>query len=252
MTTPLLYDDGLHRNLYLPELSSGHMVQANIHCVVHGSGAILLDPGGHKVYNQVKERLEEFLGEARLSALFFSHQDPDVVASINGWLMTTDAPAYISELWVRFVSHFGLDSLVAERIRPVPDEGAWLDVDGCRFGILPAHFLHSPGNLHLYDPVARILYSGDLGASMGAAPPEVTDFDAHVPLMEGFHHRYMASGTALRAWLAMVRGLDLEIVAPQHGSIFRGRETIARLFDWLGSLECGVDGIRPYRLPPGR
>ena len=250
MAATLLFDDGNHRNLLLPELSSGQMVQANIHCVVHGSGAVLLDPGGHKVYNQVKGRLEEFLGDARLEALFFSHQDPDVVAAINGWLMTTDAPAYISELWVRFVSHFGLDSLVAERIRPVPDEGSWLEVGGCRFGILPAHFLHSPGNFHLYDPVAKILYSGDLGASMGAPDAEVTDFDAHVARMERFHTRYMASGKALRAWLAMAQDLDLDVVAPQHGSLFRGRPAITRLFDWLGSLECGVDAIRPYRLPP--
>jgi flavorubredoxin len=252
MTPTLLYDDGTHRNLLLPELSGGHMVQANIHCAVHGTGGILLDPGGHKVFNQVKEQLEEFLGEARLEALFFSHQDPDIVAAINGWLMTTDAPAWISELWVRFVSHFGLDSLVAERIRPIPDEGTWLDVGGCRFGVLPAHFLHSPGNFHLYDPVARILYTGDLGASMGAPGAEVTDFAAHVPLMERFHTRYMASGKALGAWLEMARDLDVEIVAPQHGSFFRGRETVGRLFDWLQDLPCGVDTIRPYRLPPGR
>lgn len=251
MTATLLFDDGTHRNLLIPELATGPMVQVNIHCVVHGGSAILLDPGGHKVYNQVKERLETFLGEATVDVLFLSHQDPDVVASINGWLMTTDATAYISELWVRFVSHFGLDSLVVERIHPIPDEGMWLDVGGCRFGILPAHFLHSPGNFHLYDPIAKVLYSGDLGASMGAPDVEVTDFDAHVATMERFHTRYMASGKALRAWLEMARSLDVEIIAPQHGSFFRGREMVRRFLDWCGSLECGVDRIRPYRLPPG-
>ncbi len=251
MTATLLFDDGSHRNLLLPELSAGHMVQANIHFVVHGGSAILLDPGGHKVFNQVKEGLEECLGTATLDALFFSHQDPDVIASINGWLMTTDATAYISELWVRFVSHFGLDSLVVERIRPIPDEGMWLDVGGCRFGILPAHFLHSPGNFHLYDPVAKVLYSGDLGASMGSTEVEVTDFDKHIAAMERFHTRYMASGKALRAWLEMARDLDVEIVAPQHGALFRGKEMVGRFFNWCGSLECGVDRIHPYRLPPG-
>ena len=29
---------------------------------------------------------------------------------------------------------------------------------------LPAHFLHSVGNFHIYDPIAKILYTGDLGA----------------------------------------------------------------------------------------
>ena len=38
---------------------------------------------------------------------------------------------------------------------------------------LPAHFLHSSGNHQIYDPESRILYSGDLGASVGHSYIEV-------------------------------------------------------------------------------
>ena len=31
---------------------------------------------------------------------------------------------------------------------------------------LPAHFMHSVGNFSFYDPVSRILFSGDVGASI--------------------------------------------------------------------------------------
>ena len=41
----------------------------------------------------------------------------DIVAALNGWLMTTDADAYVSSLWTRFVPHFGFDHLVSTQTR---------------------------------------------------------------------------------------------------------------------------------------
>jgi len=245
-----LFEKGGHRNVLLEDFGRGEAVQANQHLIVHGGSGMLLDPGGHKVYNKVMSEVAAQLGQGQLALLFFSHQDPDVIAAANGWLMTTDAVAYISALWLRFVPHFGLDQLVVDRLKPIPDEGMWLEMAGARFGLLPAHFLHSPGNLQVWDPESRILYTGDLGASLGIAYQEVPDFDAHLPYMEGFHRRYMASGRALKAWVEMVRPLEPEILAPQHGAFFRGREMVNRFLDWCADLRCGVDLLPPaFRLP---
>ena len=74
----------------------------------------------------------------------------------------------------------------------LPDEGMWIDLNGCELAILPAHFLHSPGNFHVYDPLSKILYTGDIGASLGCEYRRVEDFDDHVAFMVGFHERYMA------------------------------------------------------------
>jgi flavorubredoxin len=164
--------------------------------------------------------------------------------------MTTDATAYISALWQRFVPHFGLDKLVVNRLKPIPDEGMWVELGGARLAFLPAHFLHSPGNFQVWDPVSRILYSGDLGASLGMEYQEVPDFDSHLPYMEGFHRRYIASGRAMRAWAEMARTLDIEIIAPQHGAFFRGKPMVKRFVDWCAGLECGVDLIKgPFKVP---
>ena len=95
--------------------------------------------------------------------------------------------------------HFGIDQLMETRLKGIPDPGMWLDLGGSEIAILPAHFPHSPGNFHVYDPQSRILYSGDLGASLGADGYKVLDFDAHVRFMAGFHRRYMASSVALWA-----------------------------------------------------
>ncbi len=249
MSSLILFEKEGHKNVLLPDFGRGQAVQANQHLVVHGKAGMLLDPGGHKVYAQAATEAHSLLADGELRILFFSHQDPDIIAAANGWLMTTDAIAYISALWVRFVPHFGLDQLVVDRLRAIPDQGMRLELDDCRLIVLPAHFLHSPGNFQVYDPVSKILYSGDLGASLGIDYQEVPDFDAHLKHMAGFHRRYMASGKVMKAWARMARSLDIDIIAPQHGAFFRGREMVGRFIDWCDGLSCGVDEIAEFTVP---
>jgi flavorubredoxin len=248
-----LYDSANHKNILLSDFGlSGLAVQANQHVIIHNNDGMILDPGGHKIYSYALSETLTLLGltHAKLKYIFLSHQDPDIVAATNGWLLTTDAEAYISKLWLRFVPHFGLDYLVQDRLKPIADQGTTLDLGGVKLLILPAHFLHSEGNFQVYDPVAKILYSGDLGASLGMNYTFVTDFDEHVNYMLDFHERYMASNSVLRAWAEMVRTLDIEIIAPQHGAIFKGKALVQRFIDWAAQLQCGVDLISGlYKLP---
>ena len=247
MAHTILFDQNGHRNILLEDFSKGGLaVQANQHLVVHNGAAMILDPGGHKVYSKVLAATFQILGPAKLQYLFLSHQDPDIVAATNGWLMTTDAKAYISSLWTRFVPHFGLDRLVESRLLPIPDEGMMLNVGTQPMRVVPAHFLHSPGNFHVYDPIAKILYSGDLGASIGPEYREVTDFDAHEPFMRGFHERYMAGNRAMKTWAKFARQLDIEIIAPQHGGLFKGKPMVERFISWCENLQCGLDLIEGF------
>ena len=250
MPSTTLFDDGTHRNVLLEDFGHGQMVQANQHLVIHAGHAMILDPGGHKVFAKAMSETMGQLKGGTLDHIFLSHQDPDIVAAVNGWLMTTDAIAHASQLWLRFIPHFGLDQLVIERLKSIPDEGAVLDLGGAKLLALPAHFLHSEGNFQLYDPISKILYTGDLGASLGMDYQEVADFDAHVRYMEGFHRRYMVSGRVLKAWAAMVRQLDIETIAPQHGAVLRGRPLVERFITWCEGLECGIDlMLDGYKVP---
>ncbi len=241
MTSLVLFDNGTHRNIFLEDFGRGQAVQANQHLIVDGDQGMLLDPGGHKVYAKLLSEVLAQLGPATLQHLFFSHQDPDVVAAANGWLMSTTAMAWTPVLWTRFIPHFGLDSLVADRLQPIADEGMVLPLGTSKMLILPAHFLHSPGNCQVYDPVSRILYSGDLGGSFGTQYQEVSDFEGHIQFMLSFHQRYMTGNKALRVWAKMVRQLDIEMIVPQHGAFFRGSAMVAQFVDWCERLQCGID-----------
>lgn len=49
----------------------------------------------------------------------------------------------------------------------------------------------------------------------------------------------------------MVRPLDIEIIAPQHGAFFPEREMCQQFIESCALLDCGVDLITPIFKVPG-
>ncbi len=236
-----LFETDSHKNVMFNDLSSGKMVQANQHVIINDQEGMLLDPGGHKVHTALFAGMSSVLPISALKHIFFSHQDPDIIAAANAWFMMTDATGYLSGLWQRFITHFGVDEMAEKRIKPIPDKGMTMKMGGADMKFIPAHYLHSSGNFQVYDPISKILYTGDLGASLGHNYDFVEDFDAHIQYMEVFHKRYMPSTKALKLWVNMVRTLDIDMIAPQHGAIFKGKELSGRFIDWLDTLTVGAD-----------
>ena len=253
-----LYRDATHACLMFTDLIDGdsQAVQSNQFLIVdNGSGAII-DPGGNLAFNELFMGLSRHFAPQNLTYLLASHADPDIIASLDRWLTATPAKLVISRVWERFVPHFTKVGKTVNRILGVPDEGCKLLLGRNDLWVLPAHFLHSEGNFHFYDPVSRILFTGDLGVSMTtgkAAQTPVTRLADQLPSMEGFHKRYMVSNKVLRLWVAMARKLDISMLVPQHGSPITG-PAIAEFFDWTENLYCGVDLFdeRNYQLPSAR
>jgi flavorubredoxin len=130
----------------------------------------------------------------------------------------------------------------------VPDEGMPLTVGGYKLEVLPAHYLHSPGNLCVYDAKAKVLFSGDIGASLVDTQHlqsiYVQDFESHIQHMAGFHRRWMGSNEAKVAWVHMVRQLQVDLLVPQHGLIFRG-DNVRKFLDWFEALPVS-GGLAAY------
>jgi flavorubredoxin len=183
----------------------------------------------------------------QISAIFLSHQDPDIVGGLSTWLEITKAPVYISKIWLRFLPHYGLKDMA--RFHGVPDIGMSCEpAPDFRLQIIPAHFLHSEGHINVYDPVSKILFTGDIGAATmpnDDQTPYVDDFAKHLPNVEGFHQRYMCSNKAIQCWLKTLEGLEIDAIAPQHGPIYRG-QAVKDFLLWFSSLQCGVDLLEAH------
>jgi len=253
-----LYNDGNHVCVaYEDDVCTSGGIQTNQFLVVHDGHAAVIDPGGDLTYAGLYDHLNDRITVKDLDYVIASHQDPDIISSLSKWVVGTNCKVVISRLWERFIPHLCRTAKACtldDRVISIPDEGMAIRLGDSPLVAIPAHFLHSEGNFQFYDPISKILFSGDLGASMvdghDVSKP-VVDFEKHIPLMEGFHQRYMSSNKICRYWANMARTLDIEWIVPQHGLSFKGKEMVNRFIDWIEGLECGVDLMSQddFRLP---
>ncbi|WMS85747.1 MBL fold metallo-hydrolase [Pleionea litopenaei] len=244
-----LYEDDYHKCLMFSDLVKGSGIQANQFMIVDRGRAAMIDPGGDLTFASLSIAIAKQASLDNVDFIFASHQDPDIIASLPKWIIKTPAKVVTSKLWSRFLPHLvpgyltGQDGLnLDERMIALDDQGDVINLGQSKIVAVPAHFLHSVGNFQFFDMTSRILFSGDMGASLvdGSDMEPVEDFDSHVQSMAGFHRRYMTSNRACRIWARMVREMKVSMIVPQHGRPFKG-EQMQQFLDWIENLECGVD-----------
>jgi flavorubredoxin len=218
----------------------GYIMDTNEYFVSSEDTTLLIDPGGAEIFPAVFSALCQVRDPRSISAVFSSHQDPDVVSSLALWLeLNPDLKCYVSWLWSSFIPHFGgqKDTFIM-----LADEGQMISVGSRRLLAVPAHYLHSSGNFHLYDPEAKILFTGDIGAALLPSDKSdfyVRDFDSHVRYAEAFHQRWLGSNEAKLDWCHRVSAMKVDMICPQHGAIYKGAD-VQRFINWLAELKVGV------------
>ncbi|MFY9142037.1 MBL fold metallo-hydrolase [Sulfuricurvum sp.] len=240
----LLYDDGNHKCVMFSledEEHSEYSLSVNQFLIIQRDSAVLIDPGSGGIFSELYDAVSAHIDPQKIKYIFFSHQDPDVAGAISEWSVATSAKLIMSQLWTRFMGHYGLMDM--GRIIALEDHGARINFEHDFLQFIPAHFLHSPGNFSLYDSRSKILFSGDIGAAVLSPQnlnKQVDDFEEHRPFLESFHGRYMASNRFCRAWVKCVRYHEIDIVAPQHGSLFKG-EIAQQFLSWFEEVEGGLE-----------
>lgn len=256
MKANILYEADNHLVLTFNDLVTGEGIQANQLAIINNKHSALFDPGGDLTYMPLTMAITKYVKVKDIDYIIATHQDPDIVSSFDKWLMYSEAKIVISKLWNRFIPHLVpgyMKEKVEGRIVSIPDPGLDIQLGETVIKALPAHFLHSVGNFHFYDTKSKILFSGDVGASLVDSEPErpVRDFRKHVAKMQGFHRRYMVSNKVCRFWVDMIRQLDVEMIVPQHGRPFVGKEMVTEFLNWFEQLECGIDNLHQqfYSVP---
>jgi len=215
------------------------IIDTNQYMVRTANRCLLIDPGGVELFAPMLAGVLHHAPVDQITDIFASHQDPDIISSLGLWDQALpDAKLHASELWEGFLRHFGCESI---EYMPIADNGGIINLEGVELQVIPAHYMHSSANFNIYDSKAKILMSGDVGVALEApgAPVFVDNFDAHVEKMRFFHQRWMPSNQAKRVWIDRVRELDIDILAPQHGRMFKG-DDVKRFLDWFEALQVGI------------
>lgn len=239
MEAKLLFDDKHQWYVFARDPAKpDKIIDTNQYMVVSGNESVILDPGGIEIFSSMLSTVLKFIPIEHVTHLFASHQDPDIISSLGMWdQVIPNAKLYTPNLWEGFIRHFGCENI---EFCGIEDGGGQLTIGDAVLQFIPAHYMHSSANFNIYDPVAKILFSGDIGAAIEPQDSSlyIEDFDSHCDKMRFFHQRWMPSNAAKMDWLKRVRKLDIEMMLPQHGRIFRGKE-IEQFFDWFEALEVG-------------
>lgn len=215
------------------------IIDTNQFMIVDGDRSILLDPGGIEIFSAMLASALKYVDIEHITDLFASHQDPDIISSLGMWdQVLPNATLHASWLWEGFIRHFGMDSI---KYSGIDDDGGRITLNNTELEFIPAHYLHSSANFHVYDPKSKILFSGDIGAALEppGTPLFVEDFDSHTDKMRYFHERWMASDSAKQHWINRVRRLEIDIMAPQHGRLFKG-DDVQKFLNWFEKLHVGI------------
>lgn len=243
-----VFEAGQHRWWVLFDQGERRVIDSNVYLVEFHGESVVLDPGGFEIFPQVLTALTEVVQPTTVVQAFVSHQDPDIASSLPLWnACNRKIQWHIPALWEGFIRHYG--ALDADLVG-IPDEGGAMVVGGRKLEFIPAHYLHASANFHVYDPEAKVYFSGDVGAALlphghgawvgqphggGAAKA----FEEHIQHALYFHQRWMPSNAAKKDWIARVRKLDIDFLCPQHGAIYAG-DNVQRFLDWFDGLTVGT------------
>lgn len=232
------------------------LVDTNQVVVRAGDEAVLIDPGGVETFPAVLDAIERDMPLSDIKHIILTHQDPDIASSLPLWreVCVDDLKVHVPWLWLGTITHYDRDcDFVA-----VPDDGMDLRFgDGGRLTLIPAHYLHSPGSFSVYDPQARLLFTGDIAGAL--VPPDdrdgfvVKDFDRHVAYLTGFHQRWFGAPAARDDWIHRAREAAPKMIVPGRGLAIQG-PNVDRFLNWFETLEIGtaVRGGTPQRVAGAR
>ena len=223
--------------------ASANGARVMTHYVVCSSEeAILIDPGGTADFGPLLDAVSDKISFNKISAIVVTLPAAHTMGSIGLWaeVLGHDTPIYAAERIAADLLHTDTNLEIVH----VSENGGEVPMaDGSGLHLIPAPYLPTAASMSLYDPVAQVLYSGDLGTTEGAWSDDETPFCEQFSLvshaMNAFHQVWLPSSIARNDWLARIDDLSVDIVAPRAGPCLSGKN-VEHFKRWLASMDLGV------------
>ena len=244
-----------------------HDIQAGLHCnpylIVDNEEAVVIDGGSRPDFATVMMNIMETgIDPKQIKALIYQHYDPDLCGSIPNFediIGRKDLKIISDAENLMFIRHYGAASRLTSLSKL---KFEYRFSSGRKIHFTKTPYAHSAGSLVSFDAKTKVLFTSDLFGSYGKdwelylhltdACLNCTDYasctrnlpQCPVVGIRHFHEKIMTSTRALRHALEIISKIPFEIIAPQHGSVIKDKETIKYVFRVLGSIEnVGIDGI---------
>jgi len=218
--------------------------QCHPYFIKNGNESILIDPGSMLEFDAVIKKINSISSMSNIKYIILHHQDPDLAASVpemEKLINRNDLRIITHSRMVPLVKHYMIKSDYYE----IDKHKYKLDSNNIHLKFITTPYCHSPGAFVSYEPSTKILFSGDIFGGI----EESWEFyagDDYFEKAKQFHAEYMPSRDIFNYALSKIETLDINLIAPQHGSIIE-REKILPIIKQMKALECGLYIENGYR-----
>ncbi len=211
--------------------------QCHPYFIENGDASVLIDPGSMLEFDAVVKKVNAVSDMARIKYIILHHQDPDLAASVP------EMEKRINRKDLRIVTHSRMVPLVKHYLiqaeyYEIDKHNHRLQDGGLRLQFVTTPYCHSPGAFVTYEPATKTLFSGDIFGGIEESWEFYAE-DDYFEKAKQFHAEYMPSRDIFNYSLSKIEALDMNLIAPQHGSIIR-KEKIEPLIEQMKALECGL------------
>jgi flavorubredoxin len=246
-----------------------HEITSNLHCnpylIVEGDQAVLIDAGSRPDFAVVMMKiLQTGISPEQIVALIYHHVDPDLCGSLSNMVDICANPELIvlSEPQNNIFISYYIEREKRSLLTSIDEYGSGFTFGERTLKFFKTPYAHDAGSFVTHDMKTGTLFSSDLFGSFSSQWKlfieliddcyVCKDYDhcinqrVYCPLPDilEFHKTVMPSEKALKYAMNVIGGLDVQMIAPQHGSIFTKKKDIDFLVERLGTLkEVGIDAF---------
>jgi flavorubredoxin len=161
----------------------------------------------------------------KLNYLIMNHAEPDHANAIRYIMdMAPDAVFVTTDKGVKMASLY--HELPEARVKVIA-EGDSLDLGGKTLRFIEAPWLHWPETMFTYLPEDKVLFPCDFFGSHTAQGVYDEDLEDLIPLAKRYYGEIMMPFGKLGAKaLEKIKDLDIRIIAPSHGPIYKNPQRI--------------------------
>lgn len=217
--------------------------QCHPYFIRHGHHSILIDPGSMLQLEKIVEKIQMACDLSDIRYIILHHQDPDLCAAVpylEKLINRPDLKIITHSRMSVLIKHYGIKASYYN----IDQHDFVINADGRILRFYTTPYCHSPGAFVTYDETSKVLFSSDIFGGLEESWQFYAD-ENYFKSIEGFHMAYMPGRDILNYALRKIESLDIEIIAPQHGSIIR-RPYIAPLIEQMKQMECGLYIDRKY------
>ncbi len=211
--------------------------QCHPYFIENGNESILVDPGSMLEFDAVVNKINSISDMSNIKYIILHHQDPDLAAAVpemEKLIQRKDLKVITHSRMVPLIKHY----LIQSEYYEIDKEDHQLQSNTLTLQFIPTPYCHSPGAFVTYEPLTKTLLSGDIFGGI----EESWEFfagDDYFDKAKQFHAEYMPSRDIFNYALSKIEALELDLIAPQHGSIIK-KAQIAPLISKMKALECGL------------